>query len=194
MQLTDRLAALIVDEGKWLTASMTLAAIGVVLMWLRARNRVPVRRLITASMNLSSGVVIGSMAFGHLLAVGTKLAMGTLREGSLTIFLAIGIGLLVPAWMVTRHTRALLAGAGDDERRSTVRLNAWLAATLLVIGLHNVPLALPSLLTIAYRLHSGGLVGWTIVGAAVALNVGLFAASWIFLLSGQSFEQFTGIE
>jgi hypothetical protein len=144
-------------------------------------------------MNLAAGVMIGTMACGHLLAVATKLALGTLREGSLPIFVAIGISLVIPSWMVARHTRELLAG-GSEGRPTTVLLNAWLAITLLALGLHNLPLAAPALFTIAYRLHSGRLMGWAIVSMAVAFNVGLFAASWVFLISGQSFEQFRGIE
>jgi hypothetical protein len=144
-------------------------------------------------MNLSAGVIIGSMACGHLLAVMTKLALGTLREGSLPIFFAIGISLLIPSWMVTQHTRAVLAG-NHEGSTTTVRLHAWLAITLLVLGLHNLPLAAPAFFTIAYRMHSGRLIGWAIVGVAVMFNAGLFAASLVFMASGQSFEQFRGIE
>lgn len=192
--MIERLAALIVDEGKWLTASMSLAGVGVALLGLRYRgSTVPVRDRIMAAMNLSAGVTIGSMAFGHLLAVATKLALGTLRDGSLLIFFAIGISLLIPSWMVIRHTRVLLAGSYEG-RPTTVLLNTWLAISLLTLGLHNLPLAAPALFTIAYRVHSGRLVGWAIVSMAVAFNIGLFAASVVFLASGQSFEQFRGIK
>jgi hypothetical protein len=192
--MIDRLVALIVDEGKWLTLSMSLAGVGIALLIFRQRaSTLPVRQRITAAMNLGAGLTIGSMAFGHLLAVATKLALGTLREGSLPIFLAIGLGLLIPSWMVTRHTRELLH-ANDETRRTTVLLNAWLAITLLALGLHNLPLAAPALFTIAYRVHSGRLMGWAIASLAVAFNVSLFAASLVFLASGQSFEQFFGIE
>ena len=78
--------------------------------------------------------------------------------------------------------------------RSTVTLNAWLAITLLALGIQNLPLAAPAFLNIAYRLHSRPLVGWMIVGMAIILNVGLFVGSLVFLASGQSFEQFSGIE
>jgi hypothetical protein len=37
-------------------------------------------------------------------------------------------------------------------------------------------------------------VGWAILYIAVVVNGGLFVGSLIFLASGQSFEQFTGIE
>ena len=192
--MIDRLAALFVDEGKWLTASMSLAAAGVGLLSLRHRgSAVPVRHRIMAALNLNAGVTVGSMACGHLLAVATKLALGTLREGSLLIFFAIGISLLIPSWMVTRHTRVLLA-RNHEGRPTTVLLNAWLAFTLLMLGLHNLPLAAPALFTIAYCVHSGRVMGWVIVSTAVTFNVGLFAASLAFLASGQSFEQFRGAE
>jgi hypothetical protein len=192
--VNDRLAALIVDEGKWLMLSMSLAGLAVAALSLRHRgSTLPVRQRITAAMNLGAGVTIGTMACGHLLAVATKLALGTLREGSLLVFSGIGVSLLIPSWMVTRHTRELLAGH-DEDRTTTVLLNAWLAITLLALGLHNLPLAAPALFTIAYRLHSGRLIGWAIVSVAVTFSVALFAASWVFLASGQSFEQFRGIE
>jgi hypothetical protein len=192
--MIDWVAAWIVDEGKWLTVSMTLAMTAVGILALRTREpAMPLRRRILAAMNLSAGVTVGTMAVGHLLAVSVKLAMGTLREGSLLIFFGIGISLLVPAWMVARHTRTVLAGT-HEPRPTTALLNGWLAATLLAMGVHNLPLAAPALFTIAYRVFPGGLTGWAIVGIAVVVQAGLFAASLVFLASGQSFEQFRGIE
>ena len=192
--MIDRALALILDEGKWLTASMSLAAVAVAVLFLRHHQSAhSIRHRVLAAMNLSAGVTIATMACGHLLAVGIKLAMGTLRQRSLLILIAIGVSLFVPSWMVTRHTRALLAG-DDEDRQTTVLLNAWLAVTLLALGLHNLPLAAPALFTIAYRLHSGRLVGWAIVSLAVVFNLGLFGASLVFLASGQTFEQFSGRE
>ena len=192
--MIDRLAALIVDEGKWLTVSMTMAGLAVGLLARRHRGSVvPVRFRILAAMNLNAGVTIGSMAFGHLLAVTTKLALGTLREGSILVFVGIGVILLVPSWSVARHTRTVLTGA-HERRATTVLLNGWLAATLLALGLHHLPLAAPALFTIAYRMYPGGLMGWAIVSLAVTAYVGLFAASLVFFASGQSFERFRGLE
>lgn len=190
----DRLVGLIVDEGKWLTLSMSVAAVAVVVLVLRYRGSpLPVPRRTAAALNLNAGVIIGVMAFGHLLAVATKLVLGTLREGSLLIFVAIGISLLVPSWLVIRHTGTILAGH-DKDRPTTLLLNGWLAVTLLALGLHNLPLAAPALFAIAHRVLPPGAIGWTVVSAAVVFNVGLFAASLVFLASGQSFEQFRGIE
>jgi len=66
--MADRLFALIVDESKWLTASMSLALLAVtVLLHGHRRSDLPARRRILAAMNLFFGVTIGTMAFGHLL-------------------------------------------------------------------------------------------------------------------------------
>ena len=191
--MLNQLAALIVDESKWLTASLSLALLLVALLLYRLRRSVlPVRRRVLAAMTLFGGVTIGNMAFGHLLAVTTKLGMGTL-QGSRLVFYGIGLALAIPSWWLIYHTRQVLA-ADDTRGRATLALNGWLALTLLALGLHNLPLAAPALLTIGYHLHARKLVGWTIVGLAVVVNIGLFIGSLIFLASGQSFEQFKGIE
>ncbi len=38
------------------------------------------------------------------------------------------------------------------------------------------------------------MVGWALVGLSVVVNLGLLAGSLVFLASGQSFEQFRGIQ
>jgi hypothetical protein len=189
----DELVTLIVDESKWLTVSLGLALVSVVLHLFQHRGSdLPTRRRVLAAMNLFFGVTIGTMAFGHLLAVTIKLALGTL-EGSVATFYAIGAVLAVPSWWLIYHTRQILA-PDDGRGRRTLVLNAWLALTLLALGLHNLPLAAPGFLNIAYQRHDRRGVGWTIVGTAVVINVGLLIGSLIFLASGQSFEQFRGIE
>jgi len=190
--MIDLLVALVVDESKWLTASMGSALLAVTVLVYRHRHSdLAGSRRVLAAMNLLFGVTIGAMAFGHLLAVTTKLALGTL-EGPLPVFYLIGTVLAVPSWWLIYHTRSILAPA-DGHGRGTLGLNAWLAITLLGLGLHNLPLAAPGFLNIAYYLHSGRVVGWVIVGMTAAVNVGLFIASLIFLTSGQSFEQFRGM-
>lgn len=192
--MIDAMLKAIVDEGKWLTFSMSAAGVAVVVLWYRYRaSSLPLTRRISAAMNLGAGLTIGMMAGGHLLAVSVKLWLGTLREGSLLVFVAIGVALLVPSLLVVHHTKALLAEAAEPPGR-TVMLNGWLAGTLLAMGLHNIPLAAPGLLTIAYRLHSRRPIGWAILGVTAILAVGLFAASLVFLASGQSFEQFRGLQ
>ena len=189
--MADQLVAFIVDEGKWLTVSMGFALLAVTILIYRHRQAdLPIKRRVLAAMNLFCGVTIGTMAFGHLLAVTTKLILGTL-EGSVLLFYVIGIVLAVPSWWIIYHTRRVLA---SDVKRATLVLNGWLAMTLLALGIHNLPLAVPALLNIGYQLHSHRVVGWAIVGVAVVVNVGLFIGSLVFLMSGQSFEQFSGME
>jgi hypothetical protein len=191
--MVNQLVALIVDESKWLTTSLSVALLAVIVLLYRYRHsHLSVRLRVQAAMNLFFGVTIGTMAFGHLLAVTTKLATGTL-EGSRLRFYLIGAALAIPSWWLIYHTRVLLA-SDKDHGRATLGLNAWLAITLLALGLHNLPLAVPGFLNIGYHLHSRRLVGWAIIGIAVAVNVGLFIGSVIFLASGQSFEQFRGIQ
>ena len=191
--MLDQLVALIVAESKWLTASMGSALLAVTVLLYRHRHSSrPGRRRVLAAMNLFFGVTIGAMAFGHLLAVTTKLVLGTL-DGSVPVFYLIGIALAVPSWWLIYHTRRVLA-PDDGHGRATLGLNAWLAMTLLGLGIHNLPLAAPGFLNIWYHLRSGRIVGWAIVAIAVVVNVGLFIGSLIFMASGQSFEQFRGIQ
>jgi hypothetical protein len=191
--MIDQLVALIVDESKWLTVSMGFGLLAVaLLLYVRRHSDLPAQRRVLAAMNLFFGVMIGTMAFGHLLAVTTKLAVGTL-EGPILLFYVIGIVLAVPSWWLIYHTRKILA-SDSEHRRAPLVLNAWLAITLLVLGIHNLPLAAPGFFNIAYHLSGRRMVGWAIVSLAVIVNVGLFIGSLIFLASGQSFEQFRGIE
>lgn len=188
--MMDQLIALIVDEGKWLTASMGLALIAVSsLLYAHRTTVIPGRRRVLAAMSLFFGVTIGAMAFGHLLAVTTKLVLGTL-EGPLFVFYPIGIALAVPSWWLIHHTRQVLRD--DGHGRTTLGLNSWLVITLLVLGVHNLPLAAPGILNVGYQLNSNRTVGSAIVVLAVVANVGLFIGSVILLASGQSFEQFSG--
>jgi hypothetical protein len=190
--MLDQLVGLIVDESKWLATAMGIAMLAVAILLYRHRHsELSVRRRVLAVMNLFFGVTIGIMAFGHLLAVTIKVALGTI-EGSVPVFYAIGAALAVPSWWLIHHTRAILAS--DDHGRATVVLNAWLGTTLLALGIHNLPLAVPAFFNIGYHLHSRRVVGWSIVGVAVVVNAGLFIGSLIFLASGQSFEQFSGID
>jgi hypothetical protein len=182
---------LIVDESKWLTASLAVALLAVVLAMRRDRSAVPGRQKRLAAMSLFFALVVGTMAFGHLLAVTVKLTLGTL-EGSILRFYLIGLALAVPSWWLVVHTPQLLAGT--PHRIATLGLHAWVVGTLLVMGLHNLPLAAPGLINIAYIVQSRRVVGWLLVALFVSINVALFAGSLVFLASGQSFEQFRGME
>jgi len=188
----DQLVALIVDESKWLTASMGVALLAATALLIRQRgSALAARRLVLAALNLFFGTMIGVMAFGHLLAVTTKLATGTL-VGPVLVFYLIGVVLAVPSWWLIVHTRKLLA-PNERPGPKTLALNGAVAVTLLGLGVQNLPLAAPAFFNIAYQLHSRRAVGWAIVGLAVVANVGLFVGSLVFLMSGQSFEQFSGM-
>jgi hypothetical protein len=190
--LIDAVFAAIVNEGQWLAMSMSLAVMLVAAMLYQYRHAdIPARRLTLAAMNLFAGVTVGTMAFGHLLAVTTKRLAGMLT-GSLLVFYLIGGVLAAPAWWLVTHTWRILARGHED--RPTIWLNAWLAATLLALGLHNLPLAAPAILNVAYVLHTRRAVGMALVGVAIVLNLGLFAGALVFWASGQSFEQFRGID
>lgn len=190
--MIDQLVALIVDESKWLTASLGCALLAVAVLLYRHRHAdLPARRRTLAVMNLFFGVTIGTLALGHLLAVTTKLATGALT-GPIPLFYLIGAALAVPSGWLIHHTRRVLAS--DAHGRTTLLLNAWLAVTLLALGVPNLPLAVPGFLNIGYQLHSRREVGWAIVGMAVIVNVGLLIGSLIFLATGQSFEQFRGMD
>ncbi len=52
--------------------------------------------------------------------------------------------------------------------------------------------ALPTVLNIGYHPHARRVVGSVIVGIAVAVNMGLFVGSLVFLASGESLEQAGG--
>lgn len=191
--MIDSLIALIVDESKWLPVSMGCALLTVAILLYRRRHLdLSSRRRVIAAMNLFFGVTIGTMALGHLLAVTTKRALETL-EGSILMLYVIGIVLAVPSWWLIHHATRMLSSE-DDQGRMTLVLNAWLGLTLMALGIHNLPLAAPALFNIGYQLNSRRVVGWAILSMAVFVNVGLFIGSLIFLASGQSFEQFSGIE
>jgi bacteriorhodopsin len=189
--LSQRLAAFIIDESKWMTISMGVALLAVAILLNRHRVQ-PARTKLSAAMSLLFGVTVGIMGFGHLLAVTVKLALGTMSVYKWT-FYPIGLALAVPAGWLILHSIKGAAPANEDYDRRTLILNAWLAVTLLALGPHNLPLAIPGLLAIAYHMHSRPIVGWAIVALAVAVTAGLFIGSLIFLASGQSFEQFKGM-
>lgn len=189
--MIDQVIGLIIDESKWLTGSMGLALLGASFLLYKGR-RMDMRQTILAAMNLFFGMTIGAMAFGHLLAVTTKLLLGTL-EGSLIIFYLIGILLAVPSWWLISHALKL-SGRVEEPGRTTIILNGWVAVTLLGMGVHNVPLAAQAFFNVWYQFNTRKTVGWVVVVLAVLANVGLFIGSLIFLASGQTFEQFRGME
>lgn len=190
--MNELIVALVLDEGKWLSASMLLSIIAVLVLAARQRRQSLSRRFqIIGAMNLFYGYMIGIMSFGHLLAVTVKVFLGTL-EGSLWILYPLGLALAIPAWWLAFDARRI---ASFEERRQgkLVALNLWLGLCLLAFGFHNLPLAGPAALNIAYLFHSRQIVGWTIVSVTIVAMLALFIASVVFLASGQSFEQFRGM-
>ena len=186
--MIDRLAAFIVGEGNWLPLAMGAAFIsGGLLLFAIKDTAIPQRQRILAVMNLFTGVMLLIMGGGHLLAVTAKLLQGTLR-GSPLLFYAIGIAVVLPAWFIVGHTRAILGGA---EARTTIQLNSWMAITLAILGIVNLPLAVPAFCNIGYSLHRRRWVGWTIVTVAAVACTGLFIGGLIFAASGQTFEEFS---
>lgn len=191
--MLEGLARLIVDESKWLAMSLVAATLATAAHHLRTRRRlVTPRARVLSAMSLFFAATIGTMALGHLLAVTTKLIMGTL-DGPILLFYGIGGALAAPSWLLVGQAARLLEPGGERGRR-TIVLNAWLAGTLLALGLHNLPLAVPGLLNLGYHWHRRRVVGWAIMALACATNAGLVAGSLVFLSSGQTFEQLRGIE
>lgn len=192
--MSDRVVQIILNEGNWLPFSMGLALLAAsFLLW---RNRVlglSDQVLAAGAMSLFAGVMIGNMAFGHLLAISIKLLRGDLA-GSVPLLYLIGFALSAPAaWLVQRALSLRRpAHGGKPSDRPLLVANVWLAATLLLLGLHNLPLALPALCNVAHQFLPGGRTAWVIVGVSVLLSGGLFAASLVFMASGQTFEEFSG--
>jgi hypothetical protein len=187
--MRDRLAAFIVGEGNWLPLAMgaALIAAGWLLSSLRG-SPISQRQRILGAMNLFAGVMVLIMGFGHLLAVTTKVLLGTLDRGSPILFYAIGLVVVVPAWLVVRQTRQIIT-LGDMRR--TMWTNLGMALALVVLGIVNLPLAIPNLCNAAYSVHQRPAVGWSIVAIALVTSVGLFIGGVAFMASGQSFEAFS---
>ena len=141
-------------------------------------------------MNRFHGCVLGVMGTGHCLAVAAAGARGTL-QGSVLLLQPLGLALAVPAWLF--HGAARLAAGEERWRRRVAALDLWLGAFLLALGPHNLPLAVPAFLALAYQLHGRRAVGWTIVAATIAVQAALFAGSLVFLASGRTFEEFSGM-
>lgn len=189
--MTDLIIELVLDESKWLSTAMLLSIFSVGLLIFRQRRLGLSRRLvILRAMHLFYGCMIGIMAFGHLLAVTLKAALGTL-EGSLWLLSLLGLALAIPAGCLAASVRWLTSDEERVRKRALV-LNLWLGISLLGLGLHNAPLAAPAALNIAYQAHSRRAVGWLIVAVTAVAYLGLFIGSLVFFASGQSFEQFSG--
>ena len=184
--MIDRLAAFIIGEGNWLPIAMGAGFVAAGLLFSRT-HILTQRTRVLAAMNLFTGAMLAVMGLGHLLAVTVKLMQGTLR-GSPVFLSAIGIAIVAPALLLSWHTRSILA-AGDA--RQTARLNAWMAVTLGVLGIVNLPLAVPAICNIGYSLHRRRWVGLTFAGVFLAATALLLIGGLVFMASGQTFEEFS---
>jgi hypothetical protein len=190
--MIEQVVALILDENKWLTIAILLSIVAVtVLVCRRYRQSLPERMKILEAMNMFGGWLIGIMSFGHLLAVTVKASQGDLR-GSLPILYPLGLVLAIPSWWIVFRVGRYMRQEERFKKR-LLSLNVWLAVSLLALGLHNWPLAMPAVLNIAYQLNARRAVGWAIVTVEVVAILALFIGSLVFFASGQSFEQFKGM-
>ena len=169
----------IVGEGNWLPIAMALALATASVQWLR-HSRFAVRDRVMEAMNLFVGAMLLVMGIGHVLAVTAKLFQGTLN-GSPALLYAIGAVIVIPSALILVNA----------NRAQAAVFNGWMAAALVVLGLVNIPLAIPALLNIAYSKHSRPGAGVAIVLAFALVNLGLFTGGMLFLLSGaRTFEEF----
>ena len=177
--MLDRLAAFIVGEGNWLPIAMTLALAAAAAGWnLDAERTRPERT--QRAMNAFVGVTLLVMGLAHLAAVTVKLLQGTLGANPVLLYV-IGIAIVIPSALLVLNAGARSAAT-----------NVWMAATLVVLGLINIPLAIPPLLNVAYSRYSGSRAGRFVVAAFVLINVALFVGGMLFLLSGaRTFEEFS---
>lgn len=182
----------ILTESRWLAVAMVAGGLGVVLSWWSTRGSRD-RGAILSAMHLFYGSMIGTMGFGHLLAVSLELALGHgLRTTPFVLYL-IGLVLALPAGaLALRGWR--FRGRSDPLPRRAMALNGFLGLALLALGPHNAPLAAPALLNILYGVVRQRAVAWAIVGVAVVGYAVLFAGALFFFASGQSFEQFSGMD
>ena len=187
--MADRISAFITGEGNWLPVAMGTALLAVAALQAAAWGGPDSRRRTLASMNLFVGVTLAIMGLGHLLAVAIKHSQGALAAPAPLLYL-IGAAILAPASAISLHTRAILA-SGPGAAAHTTRLHAWMAVTLTVLGLVNLPLAIPALLTIAYSRLARPAAGRAVLVLFLLVCAGLFAGGVLFMASGaRTFEEF----
>jgi len=181
----------ITSDSQWLPIAMLVAAALAFRTLARARGR-SVGETGLAALGHFHGAMILVMAIGHLVAITILAGRGEL-VGSAWILYPIGLLVGAPAIYLLHQSSRALDSARYDARRLTAA-NLWLGITLLVMGLHNIPLALPALVTLAYQRIDRPIPRRALASVAVAGYVALFAGALVFMASGQSFEEFTGME
>lgn len=180
----------LVNESRWIAPSIALAAV-LAYRAFRTTDAASGSR-VAAALSVYAGAMVGTMACGHLLAISLKLAVEGVR-GSLPVLVGIGIVLGVPSWFVVRHGWALSRGDASPGRE-TIVLNLLLVAALLVTGPLNAPLGIPAVLNAIHAAAQRRRVKQATVVLALVFGALLFAGSVRFFLSGQSFEEFSGME
>ncbi|MGQ0736437.1 MAG: hypothetical protein ACT4QD_22635 [Acidobacteriota bacterium] len=189
--MADDVLALILDESKWLTIGMGASFLTVsLLLYRHRRTNLAAEARTLAALTVMFAGTISVMAFGHLLAVTVKLLTSTVR-GSAPVVYAIGVVLAVPSWWLLVHA---VRRFDQIRSRRTLVLNGALAITLVALGPANLPLAIPGLLNVLHQFNSRPRVGWAIAGATLMLTAALFVGSLMFWASGQTFEQFRGMQ
>jgi len=189
----ERLLDAILTESRWLAVAMAAATLGVALSFWRTRGSNRDRGSVLSAMHLFYGLMIGVMGFGHLLAVSLELLLGQgLRTTPLLLY-PIGLVLALPAGaLALRGWR--FRGRSDPSPRRAMALNGFVGLAVIALGPHNAPLAVPALLNILFGVVRQRAVAWAIVAVAVVGYALLFAGALVFFISGQSFEQFSGME
>jgi MFS family permease len=191
--MSQTVLRVILNEGNWFVISLSVATIVVTAALLKTRTSArALRSRILLAMNLFYGCTVGTMAFGHLLAVTIRTSQGTLTAPLWRLYL-IGAVLAIPSWWLAARAARYVADEARYGRR-LMSVNIALGLALLGVGLPNVPLALPTALNLMYQTHTRPLVGWGTVTVALVLNVLLFIGALVFMASGQTFEQFQGMQ
>ena len=185
----DALFATLTNESRWILPS---ALIAIATSLAAGRGRTWDRPRIAGAAAVFSGLWIGLLAVGHLVAVTMKLTAGTLA-GPRPVLYAIGLALLVPAFWVLRNGLDVLQGRAEPGRQTAFRLLV-LAIAILATGPRNLPLAVPSLLSAAYAIHRRRVMGAAIALALVIVIALLVVGAAVFFASGQSFEDFGGLD
>jgi len=192
LKMTAGIIGLVLDEANWMPFAMVVSVIAVAVIVRRCRRQgVPQRASTQCGLDLFYGSMLGIMASGHLLAVTVKGVQGLL-EGSPWFLYSFGLALALPAWWLVVAGGRLRSTQGPT-RRTPLALNAWLGMMLMALGLQNWPLAVPSVLNIAYRFHVRPATGLALVTVASVGYLVLFGGALVFLASGQTFEQFQGM-
>lgn len=193
--MLDSIVRELTNESRWLAAAMLVAALCAVRVFLRLQRGRPRERALHAALNVLYGVMMGIMGTGHVLGVALYQMEGKLSSPAWLLY-PLGVALAVPGWILGARGSHWLREREADDRGGRLALlaNAWLALFLLALGPHNLPLALPGLLNVAFELTSRRRLGWLLLASGITTQAVLFVGSLVFFASGQSFEDFRGLE